>query len=187
MGNVTTHIAVSEKGFKQQIPTDDKPVLFLAGPIRNAPPWHNEAIRIVHRQNDNVFIAAPIRRVEDDIKPLIETHKPDAINLPRQRGWEIHYLYQAAKKGCIVFWLPAELPITEFEGKIYAHITMMELGGWIARKKIDDSINLVIGTDGNFPEWETVKFDIENETPNVPICYSLEETILTALNKIKNK
>ena len=61
---------------------------------------------------------------------------------------------------------------------------MMELGGWIAKKKADDSINLVIGTDGEFPEWVTIKFDIENETPNVPICYSLEDTIKTALKTI---
>jgi len=58
---------------------------------------------------------------------------------------------------------------------------MLELGEWIARCTSNKEINLVIGTDGSFPEWSTIKNEIETELPMTKICTSLEETISSAI------
>ena len=157
------------------------PVIFLAGPIRNAPKWQEEAIIIFVRENRELFIASPRREISPG---LIEfTEKDDPTNyktFERQRAWEQYYLYSASEKGCIIFYLPKEAE-KEDPNKVYGHITMMELGEWIARCKTNPEINLVIGTDGSFPEWSTIEYEIKTEIPGIPICNSLEETIETAI------
>ena len=174
------HLALSPSGNKLNIPTD-LPVIFTAGPIRNAPKWQQEAVRLFLERNQEVFIATPIREVADDLKPFVERDWDGYEQFQRQRAWEQHYLYAAAKKGCIIFWLPKESETKEVQDKVYAHITMLELGEWIVRKKNDPSINLVIGTDGNFPEWPTIMFELVTEIPSVHICMSLEDTVDKAL------
>ncbi|MFA6392883.1 MAG: hypothetical protein WCW54_02270 [Candidatus Paceibacterota bacterium] len=158
------------------------PVIFLAGPIRNAPKWQDKAIKIFIEENKELFIASPRREINPDLIKFIEQDNPSNYQtFERQRAWEQYYLYFASKNGCIIFYLPKEAE-KEDSNKVYGHITMMELGEWIARRKANPNINLVIGTDGEFPEWSTIKFEIETEIPEVPICYSLEETIKTALD-----
>lgn len=185
MKNTKIHLALSDKGRKIKIPTD-LPVLFLAGPSRNAPRWQEEAISFLLNKDKQIFVASPTREIRSDLRPYIEVDKPEYEVFERQRAWEQYYLYAAASRGCIVFWLPKESSEKEYTDKVYAHITMMELGEWIARKKIDEKINLVIGTDGNFPEWRTIEYEIKTEIPTVPVCKSLQETIETSLN-LSNK
>lgn len=182
MSRTDIHIALSLDGKKLKI-QPHKPVLFLAGPIRNAPKWHQEAIRIAIDADTETFVAAPIRSVPDDIRPYVLTDTSSEV-FERQRMWELYYLSEAINDGCIIFWLPKEADIKEFQDKIYAHITMMELGTALAAKRIyGKDFNLVIGTDGEFPEWKTVLIDIEL-TEGIPICYTLEDTISTALKLI---
>lgn len=179
MNNTKIHIALSIFGTKQRI-VPRQPVLFLAGPIRNAPKWHEEAIRHALVANTNTFVAVPIRSVPDDIHVL---NDPYIETFERQRAWELYYLKKAKKEGCIVFWLPKEADVKEFADKIYAHITMMELGTALANKTNSPGMKLVIGTDGEFPEWRTILLDIET-IGNIPVCYTLEDTINTALKLI---
>lgn len=40
--------------------------------------------------------------------------------------------------------------------------------------------------DHNFPEYSTIKYEIDTEIPDVPIHDSLEETLLTALSLIRS-
>lgn len=158
------------------------PTIFLAGPIRNAPRWQEKAVKIFLEKNEAVFVASPTRDLSLDLMPFVERDNPfNYQTFERQRAWEQHYLYSASNKGCIIFYLPKEAEVKEFPDKLYAHITMMELGEWIARCKADKEINLVIGTDGNFPEWSTIEYEIKTELPMTPICSSLEETVETAL------
>lgn len=181
--NTLFHIALSSDGRKVNIPTN-KPVLFLAGPIRNAPKWQEQAIEILLRKNPDIFVAAPLRTVSDHLKSFIEIDQESYETFERQRAWEQHYLYSAARNGCIVFWLPKEDSLKEYADKVYAHITMLELGEWIERVKQDPNIHLVVGTDGQFPEWRTIEFEIKAEIPKTIIYHSLEETIDAALNLI---
>ena len=179
--NTIIHLPVSDKRKNVKIETD-LPIIFLAGPIRNAPKWHSQAIRSLLHKNKKVFVASPSRKIAEDLMPFVETDRPTYGTFSRQRAWEQYYLYAAAKHGCIIFWLPPEAEEKEFPDKTYAHITMMELGEWIARKKLDKNINLVIGIDNNFPEYSTVEYEITTEISDVLIHASLEETIKTALS-----
>lgn len=163
------------------IPTT-RPVIFLAGPIRNAPKWQEKAIEILLEKNEAVFVASPTREISKHLTIFTEPARSEEYKaFERQRAWEQFYLNQAAEKGCILFWLPKESDVKEFEGKVYAHITMMELGEWIARKKMNPKINLVIGTDGDFPEWSTIEFELKTELPDLTICTSLDQSIDKAL------
>lgn len=181
--NTIFHLALSNKGRKLKIPTD-KPILFLAGPIRNAPKWQEQSIEILLRKNPNIFVAAPLRDISDHLKSFMEMDRDEYEIFERQRAWEQYYLYGAAKNGCIIFWLPKEMPLKEYSDKVYAHITMLELGEWIERVKQNPTIHLVIGTDGEFPEWRTIEFELKAEIPQTIICHSLEETINTAIDLI---
>lgn len=184
--NTKVHLALSNKGRKTKIETD-LPVIFLAGPIRNAPKWQEEAIKLLLVQNQEVFVAAPLRSVHPHLAPYVELDKNEYEVFPRQRAWEQYYLNSAAQKGCIIFNLCKEAPVKEFPDKIYAHITMMELGEWIARCKYDKEINLIICTDGEFPEWSTIEFEIKTELPMTPIVYSLEKAVEVALRLLPSE
>ena len=201
MNNVEVNIALSLEGRKQLVPTE-KPVLFLAGPIRNAPRWHYDAIRQVIETDMEVFVAAPIRDVPEDIRPFVFCDSDKIPTVSRQRKWELYYLAQARIMGCVIFWLSNESPVKEHPDKVYAHITMLELGTALAiRKQYGSLFNLVIGVDTKFPEWETIKMDIDElpteytsyyldgpvttQIPPVPVCHTLEDTISTALNLIR--
>lgn len=163
----------------------DLPVLFLAGPIRNAPKWQEEAIKILIKKDEEIFVASPTRDLSDDLLSCLEVDNENYETFERQRAWERYYLNQASSRGCIVFWLPKEAEVKEVPDKVYAHITMMELGEWIARCTADKEMNLVIGTDGNFPEWSTIENEIKEELGMFHICTSLEETIESALRHIR--
>jgi len=179
--NTVIHLPISGERKNVKIETD-LPVIFLAGPIRNAPRWHEQAIRYLLNRNESVFVASPSRKIGQNLLPFVETDLPEYAIFSRQRAWEQYYLYEAAKHGCIIFWFTPEVEEKEFSDKIYAHITMMEFGEWIVRKKLNADINLVIGVNGDFPEWSTIKYEIETEIPNVEICTSLEETLAAALS-----
>ncbi|MFA7315608.1 MAG: nucleoside 2-deoxyribosyltransferase domain-containing protein [Candidatus Paceibacterota bacterium] len=158
------------------------PTIFLAGPIRNAPKWQEEAIKILLDRDEKLFVSSPTRELSKDLMSSVEKDNPfNYQTFERQRAWEQYYLNSASQKGCIIFWLPREAEPKEFPDKVYAHITMMELGEWIARKKADKEINIVFGSDGNFPEWSTILYEIASELPTVPIRNSLEDVIDTAI------
>ena len=187
MENVRLHLpilfslpGIGPAGRKVKIPSD-LPILFAAGPIRNAPEWHSEAIRIVRQRNQPIFLACPAHQIAKELLDLVETDRPEYEVFPRQRAWEQYYMYLAAQHGCIFFWLCIEAPVREFPDKVYAHITMLELGKWIERKKVFPETRLVIGTDGKFPEWSTIEYEIKTELPGLPIHYSLKETVDAAL------
>lgn len=168
------------------IPTS-LPILFLAGPIRNAPQWHSDSIRIANDLDWSGFIASPARNLEADLLDLIEPDNGEYNVFPKQRAWEQHYMYQAAERGCIMFWLCKELSIKQFPDKVYAHITMLELGKWIERRKLLHQTRLAIGTDGEFPELSTIEFEIKTELPGFVIQRSLRETVEAAFKAIQTK
>jgi hypothetical protein len=86
-----------------------------------------------------------------------------------------------------MFWLCKQSPIKEFPHKIYAHMTMFELGKWIERKKLLPQTRLVVGVDGEFPELSTIEFEISTELPGLTIHRSLEETVDAAIKTSSNQ
>jgi hypothetical protein len=153
------------------------PLIFLAGPIRGAPNWQNEAIQRILQKNGNATITSPRREVRESISKYVLSGN-DAY-FTRQRAWERYYLEIAAKKGAILFWLPGE---TEHScEKAYGAMTRIELGQWMTRYKSDHSIRICVGSDGKFSELDTIKYDLSLDCPDMPIKNTLEETCLEAL------
>ena len=182
---IPSYLGVDQPGRKVKILTT-LPILFLAGPIRNAPSWHDTSIRLVLAENESIFMACPLRGLNDDLMPFVEQDNPAYEPFPRQRAMEQYYMYQAALYGCVMFYLAAEAIPKVDPQKVYAHISMLELGKWIERKKLIPGTRLVIGVESTFPELSTVEYEISTELPGFPIYRSLPETVTAALTMIKN-
>lgn len=165
---------------KTYIENIEFPLIFLAGPIRSAPQWHNEAIKIIHSQNQNIYIASPKKKVKEKFQEKILEGNENYF--PRQRAWERHYLEIASKKGFILFWLPGEE--SHNCKKVYGAMTRIELGQWMTNYKNDNSIKICIGSDDDFPELDTIKYDLSLDIPNIKILNNLEETCQEALKVI---
>lgn len=183
------HIAVRDNQ-KMIIPTT-KPVVFSAGPIRNAPVWQNDAMHIAVKREADIFFACPLRDGEDgfdtDLNPYLAQYKGDG-QFSRQRAWEQYYLNQAGlpsnkTEGCVFFWLSRPKPRVQWPwpDKSYAQITMLELGGWLRAKEMDPQTRLVIGAEEGFPELSTVSYEIETVT-GLPVYSTLEETVHAAID-----
>lgn len=153
------------------------PLIFLAGPIRSAPNWQDEAIDFLFLQEPNLAIASPRRGVRDKIATYIITG--DETYFPRQRAWERHYLDIASKTGTILFWLPGE---AEHDcKKVYGAMTRVEIGQWMTEYKHDKNVRFCVGSDDKFPELHTIEYDLQLDSPDKKILRTLEETCTEAV------
>jgi hypothetical protein len=155
----------------------EAPLIFLAGPIRSAPNWQDKAIEILFSLEDNLVIASPRRGIRENIFQYVISGNENYF--PRQRAWERHYLSIADKTGAILFWLPRE---AEHDcKKSYGAMTRIELGQWMTRYNYDRNVRFCVGSDGNFSELETIKYDLSLDAPDKKIIGTLEETCKEAL------
>jgi len=148
------------------------PLIFLAGPIRGAPNWQDEAIDMLLSRYNSLSIASPRRGIRDEIAPYVVQNAENSF--PRQRAWERHYLGYAAREGAILFWLPGEAEHNC--KKVYGAMTRLELGQWMTQYRFNQSVRFCIGSDGAFPELKTIRYDLELDAPDKDIRESLEET-----------
>jgi hypothetical protein len=153
------------------------PLIYLAGPIRGAPNWQDEAIVFLFSKKHDLVIASPRRGVRDKIAPYIVSG--DENYFPRQRAWERYYLDIASKAGCILFWLPGEKKHNC--KKVYGATTRVEIGQWTTRYKFDKNVRFCIGSDGKFPEIHTIEYDLQLDAPNKNIKRTLKEACTEAL------
>lgn len=154
------------------------PLVFLAGPIRGAPNWQDQAIQLLFGQQPDLTIASPRRGVRDDIASYVLLG--DEHHFPRQRAWERHYLDLASRTGAILFWLPGE---TEHNcQKAYGAMTRIELGQWMSNYRHNSKLRICFGTDGRFSEISTIEYDLHLDAPNKPIHRTLEDTCSEALS-----
>jgi len=159
----------------------DAPLIFLAGPIRSAPNWQDEAVKILSEHESNLIIVSPRRGIRKEIsKYIIEGNEN---YFPRQRAWERHYLDIASKKGAILFWLPRRKSL--FSRKVYGAMTRVELGEWMTNYRYDNSVRFCIGSDGKFSELDTIKYDLSLDAPR-RITNTLEETCAEAVKLAYN-
>jgi hypothetical protein len=162
---------------KIYVPNICNPLIFLAGPIKGAPNWQDEAIEILFSQNSDLTIVSPRRGVRDNVSKFIVNGNESFFS--RQREWERHYLDIASKDGAILFWLPKE---EEHDcQKAYGAMTRFELGQWITNYRHDNSLKFVIGSDGGFSELRTISYDLQLDAPDKEIYDTLERTCLGAL------
>lgn len=159
----------------------EEPLIFLAGPIKGAPNWQDEAINILFSKNENLTIVSPRRGIRPEISRCIA--KGDEEYFPRQRSWERHYLDLASKKGAILFWLPGE--VEHNCDKSYGAMTRVEIGQWMTNYRHDNSINFCVGSDNKFSELHTIEYDLKLDAPNKKIYSTLEETCEEAIRLAK--
>lgn len=178
----TLHLAAT----KEKLVPDLQPVVFLAGPIRNAMLWHDYAMSFFVERNIDTFIGCPTRKSMLS-KDLLKSD--DGLEkFPRQRAWEIYYLDKAAhEKGVILFFLAKEMAEPkEHPEKVYGHITQMELGKWVAMAALNPTINLVIGIDPEYPEADTIAYDIKDQLPKITIHNNLRDCCDEVVNILEN-
>ena len=131
-------------------------VFFLAGPIKGAGDWQNEAIDILQKYadtldgRDNVYVVCPSMYQPNHksyslrVMGIIEenyTEKQRKITYSRT-DWERYHLEIASRLGCIIFWLGKEdekNPRKREDGP-YARDTYGELGEWRARMYMSGNI-----------------------------------------------
>ena len=78
-----------------------------------------------------------------------------------------------------MFWLPGEE--THYHDKAYGAMTRIELGQWMTNYRRDSSVRLIIGTDGRFSEFDTIRYDLSLDAPDLPIYGTLRETCAAAV------
>ena len=155
---------------------------FLAGPIRNAPPWHERAINVLARlavkdkQMIRLRINSPKRK--EHMGRLVDTTPPPSgvhMICSRQREWEFETQEMSVRSAGLLFWLPKE-GSKEHPEKVYGAITQAEFGYWTARASVDKSLRIAFGTDGVYNgELHTMLYDIERLCPwLLPMHTSLE-------------
>ena len=159
----------------------NKPLIFLAGPIRSAPNWQDEAIDILFAIEKDILVASPRRGTKNSLQEYVVKGEED--HFPRQRAWERHYLPIASKNGAIMFWLPGEEK--HDCKKVYGAMTRIELGQWMTRYSLDNRHRVCVGGDGNFPEFDTICYDLSKDMEYIEIHDKLEDTCREALRLSK--
>jgi hypothetical protein len=146
------------------------PVIYLAGPIRSAPPWQDDAIHLLLALDPDVMIASPRKEIEAGLARYVATG--DEVLFSRQRAWERHYMDKASKTGALLFWLPGEA--RHDCNKVYGAMTRLELGQWMTNYRHDHAVRFLVGSDGKFPELDTIMYDLMIDAPEKGIIRELD-------------
>ena len=159
---------------------NDQPFIFLAGPIQNAPKWHNDAINILIEAHPDVCIATPSEKaLEREAKKYLARHSEN-IELPNKRAWEWRYLEIASRSGAILFWLANPERLTR--NKAYGATTRLELGQWMTEYKRDNKLRVCVGIEKGFPDDKSIRYDLK-EYAHIHVHESLEDVCKCALQK----
>ncbi len=164
------------------------PFFFLAGPVRGGDDWQKKCCLEISKHIFQDFSVAIPCRYEDThpLKSFRQFGTEDGFD--RQLTWERYYLDMAAKKGCIIFWLPCESTVNPRLGPDpYAMDTRGELGEWRGRLMHDPSLRIVIGADSSFPGLSQIKRNFNLALgSDFPIYSTLEKTVLAAVRRIRS-
>ncbi len=173
---------------KTFVPIDEKygPLFFLAGPVRGGGDWQVECCAEISRHIENFYVAVPY--YHDRPNPLSHLKTPGNekvfLKPQRQRHWERHYLIEAAKHGCIIFWLPKEDPtdMRPREDGPYGQDTYGELGRYAVEQKYNRNYKISLGGEEGFHGLELIhgnyQLDIGYE---VPLERTLADTVMHAV------
>jgi hypothetical protein len=142
------------------------PVVFLAGPIRGAPDWQADAVRLLHSLAPGLHVANP-RRV----------YPPGTFDHAAQVDWETHHLRRAGADGVILFWLADEA--AHDCTRAYAQTTRFELAEWKVRHERDGA-KLVVGVGDRFTGARYIRRRFAQDCPAVPVVASLDEACRAA-------
>jgi hypothetical protein len=136
----------------------DRPSVFLAGPIQDAPDWQAEVIE----------------KLEDRRIAIYNPRTPDPWHgdYTGQVRWETDHLWAAS---VIMFWLANPIG-TPREGRSYAQTSRFELGEWFSRSSKGGRFKLVVGIEPGFPGGRYISTRLA-EVTGITTCSSLEDTV----------
>ncbi|MDB4984798.1 MAG: hypothetical protein JWM20_977 [Patescibacteria group bacterium] len=170
------------------------PVIFIGAPVVNANDRQSDAIKIFLERNASAAIVSPREKVIPLFEIQSEKTAGAKYRFEKKSEWERFYVNLALNqsKGCVMFWLEGpkicniDLPMSDLPGpedpnKPYAFMTQFHLGHVLAKK----ASRVVIGSDGTYPEWASLKSRILDLHPTMKIYPTLEEACDAALEKIK--
>ena len=144
------------------------PLIFLAGPIGDAPEWHNDAVNILQnlKSEKRFYIASP-HEMMDSLE-----------GYDYQIDWELDHMQRAVDNGCLLFWFANQKTKSE---RAYAQTSRVEFGealGGLKRKKFNISVGADYGFDGDY----YIKYRLGKI--GVPLLRSLEDTCRYAVDSI---
>jgi hypothetical protein len=156
-------------------------LIFLAGPIQGAPPWHDPAINLIHARDLEMNVASPSRCVGDEY--LQQNPAEFGNRFTEQVDWETEYLNRAAKDGTILFWMPKER--THFCERPYSQTTRQEWGEWTTKCKYEGH-KIAIGIQPGFSGERYIRRRLSQDLPDLEIFTTLRETCWDAIEKARN-
>lgn len=144
------------------------PILFLAGPIQQAPKWQNEVIESFKEDyNKNLIICNPRRN--EEVK-LTEEEYYNQVN------WEHTWLNNAE---IILFWFPKKIEINP--EREYAQTSRFELGEMSDRLKRDSRLNLVVGVEPGFSGERYIRYTFLKKHSII-----VNSTLIDTCNQVKH-
>lgn len=177
------------KGYYELTP-EDGPVFFLAGPVRGGDDWQKKVVEQLSSKLEKCVVAIPYYFATDLHFPLQEsaTHGTEG-KFDRQLQWERYYLEEAAKKGCVIFWLPEESKINPRpqDAGPYATDTRGELGRWSVEQKYNPKYNVVVGAEENFISLSQIKRNwTADQGHDVVFPDNISDLVDMAVEKVKS-
>jgi hypothetical protein len=161
------------------------PLIFLAGPIKGAIRWQDDAVDYIWTQDntEHINIASPrrpITKMTKDKKYVKFT--PEMFN--EQVDWETKYLNRAAQDGVILFWLAKEsVHLCE---RAYAQTTRFELSEW-KEKYLWRGAKIAVGIEEGFSGEHYIRHRMMQDCPSIPIRDTLEATCRDAVALITQR
>lgn len=145
------------------------PLIFLAGPIQQAPNWQAEAIRLIASIRPQVLIANP------------RGPEPWHGDYKAQVDWERFHLNHASKQGIILFWMARET--SHNCERNYAQTTRVEWGRMFERH-LNQGARIAIGVEEGFSGEKYVRDMVSTEAPNLHVHHNLSETCQQTIDRL---
>jgi hypothetical protein len=154
-------------------PEIEGPLLFLAGPIRSARDWQQDAIEQISALVPKLWVASP-RRVEGiELDAQLDDDEYTA-----QVNWENHHRHLAANYGVTLFWLARE--DRHICRRAFAQTTRYELPETVAWHRYEGA-RVVIGIEEGFSGARYIRRRV-SEYPGIALLDNLHETCLEAVS-----
>ena len=181
------HVKIILPKTLREIDPNYGPLFFLAGPVRGGGDWQKRCCEEIRELLPKFYAAIPYYHNSEVRFPLMEHAERGLPNaFPRQLNWERYYMLEAAKFGCLIFFLPEESktePRPSDAGP-YATDTRGEIARWSVELKYNHHYRLVVGVEPGFVGLDQIKrnFDLD-QGYKFPFRTSLEDVAKDAVQK----